>query len=127
MFVSKQGGLLMSQVVLVVDDEPLINMGVTESLRDGGFDVISAYNAEEALALLEAHPEITTIFTDIAMPGNMDGLKLAAAVRDRWPPIHIIITSGHETPMASDMPERAVFIPKPYFHADVVDAVRFFA
>ena len=119
--------LRMSQVVLVVDDEPLINMGITESLRDGGFEVLTAYNADQAISLLEAHPEITTIFTDIAMPGSMDGLKLAAAVRHRWPPVNIIITSGHAIPEVTAMPERAVFISKPYAHADVVDAIRAFA
>lgn len=116
----------MSGVVLVVEDEGLINLAVSDSLRAGGFEVLNAFNADQAIALLETHPEITTIFTDIAMPGSMDGLKLATAVRHRWPPVNIIITSGNTRPMIADMPDRSIFIPKPYFHADVVDAVRGF-
>jgi CheY-like chemotaxis protein len=87
-------------VVLVVEDDGLINMMVRDELQQEGYEVVSAYNADEAIEILECRDDIRLIFTDIDMPGSIDGLKLAAVVRDRWPPIHIIITTanaGHRT------------------------------
>ena len=82
-------------VILVVEDEGLVRMAAADDLVEAGFKVIEAANADQAIQMLEAHPEITILFTDIDMPGSMDGPKLAAAVRDRWPPLKIIVTSGH--------------------------------
>ncbi len=84
-----------SVTVLVVEDEVLVRMDIVRSLENDGFDVLEASNADEAIILLNAHPEVRLMFTDIDMPGSMDGLKLATAVRDRWPPVKIIVTSGH--------------------------------
>lgn len=81
--------------VLVVEDETLLRMNIALSLEQEGFRVYEAENADQAIAVLEAHAEIGLMFTDIDMPGSMDGLKLATAVRNRWPPIKIIVTSGH--------------------------------
>lgn len=80
--------------VLVVEDEGLIRDLVAEDLQEAGFTVVVAKNADHAIAILEVRRDIHLLFTDIDMPGSMDGLKLAAAVRDRWPPVHIIITTG---------------------------------
>ena len=99
-------------VILVVEDESLINLMASEELQRAGHVVISAYNAAEAITILEGRNDIRLIFTDIDMPGSMDGLMLSAAVRDRWPPIRIIITSGKHPEAA--MPEGAHFLPKPY-------------
>ena len=99
-------------VILVVEDESLINLVVSEQLQQAGHEVISAYNADDAITVLEGRNDIRLIFTDIDMPGSMDGLRLSAAVRDRWPPIQIIITSGKHPEAA--MPEGACFLPKPY-------------
>ncbi|AXV17768.1 hypothetical protein CYG48_18340 (plasmid) [Neorhizobium sp. SOG26] len=99
--------------ILVIEDEPLLRMSVTDNLQDAGFHVLEASNADEALALLESHASIGSIFTDIDMPGELDGLMLAWIVRDRWPPIEIIITSGHRRVNVADMPERPLFFPKP--------------
>jgi CheY-like chemotaxis protein len=74
--------------------------------------VVSAYSADQAIAILESRNDIRLIFTDIDMPGSMDGLKLSAAVRYRWPPIQIIITSGKRP--AAAIPEGSRFLPKPY-------------
>lgn len=112
--------------ILVVEDEVLINIATSESLLLGGYTVLSAYTADEAIQMLEARPDIRVIFTDIDMPGSMDGLKLAAAVRDRWPPVHIIVTSGKHTPRISEMPERATFLSKPYKHSALFEAIRSF-
>ena len=110
--------------ILVVEDEALINISTSESLLLEGYTVLSAHNADEAIRLLEARPDIRVIFTDIDMPGSMDGLKLAAAVRDRWPPVHIIVTSGKQTPRKTDMPEGATFLSKPYRHDTLFKAIQ---
>ena len=112
-------------IVLVVEDEPLIRAFVREELEGAGFDVVEATNADQAISILERRSDIRLVFTDVDMPGSMDGAKLAAAVRDRWPPIHIIITSGKARPPI--MPLDAIFIPKPYIGQNVVTAMRTFA
>ncbi len=80
-------------VVLIVEDEFLLRMDAAEAIAAAGFEVIEAVNADQAIEVLEARRDITVVFTDIQMPGSMDGLKLARAVRGRWPPIKIIATS----------------------------------
>lgn len=102
------------RIVLVVEDEPLLRMMAVNLVEDAGFEAIEAANADEAVAILESRADIRIIFTDIDMPGSIDGMMLAAAVRDRWPPIEIIITSGHRQISDLDLPERSVFFPKPY-------------
>jgi len=110
--------------VLVVEDEVLIREVVAEELQEAGFTVVVARHADQAIAILEARQDINLVFTDIDMPGSMDGLKLAAAVRDRWPPVHIIITTGKVRPL--EIPANALFIPKPYVGRVVVAAMRTF-
>lgn len=110
--------------VLVVEDEVLIREIVAEELEDAGFAVVMAKNADQAIAILENRLDIHLVFTDIDMPGSMDGLKLAASVRDRWPPIHIIITTGKSRPL--EIPANALFIPKPYLSRNIVTAMRTF-
>jgi CheY-like chemotaxis protein len=111
-------------VVLVVEDEPLVRMDIVDQLKDRGFAVFEAGTAKEALDLLLDHPEIEVLFTDVDMPGGMDGLRLAAAVRDRWPPTRIIITSGHRDVSGDDMPGDSLFLRKPYTAEAVVLTVR---
>jgi CheY-like chemotaxis protein len=81
--------------------------------------VIEAADADQAIEVLEARADITVVFTDIQMPGSMDGLKLAQAVRGRWPPIKIVATSGRLNVGELDLPEGGRFLPKPYSHAQV--------
>ena len=81
-------------VVLIVEDEFLVRMAVAEAISDAGFEIVEAANADQAIAILENRRDIRVVFTDIQMPGFMDGAKPAHAVRNRWPPIHIIATSG---------------------------------
>ena len=100
--------------VLVVEDEALVLFTIADELRDAGFTVYEASNADEAIRLLETRPRIDIMFTDIDMPGSMDGLRLSAAVRDRWPPVKIIVTSGKSNPGPGALPEGGVFMPKPY-------------
>jgi two-component system, response regulator PdtaR len=101
-------------VVLVVEDDFLLRTNAAEMVADAGFDVVEAGNADEAIAILEARPDVHVAFTDIQMAGSMDGLKLAHIVRGRWPPIKIIATSGNHVFKDSDLPEGGVFLPKPY-------------
>lgn len=100
--------------VLVVEDEFLILSATADDLRDAGFTVYEASNADEAIEMLEAHSEIRMLFTDVDMPGSMNGLKLSAAVHDRWPPTRIIVTSGKALIGEADLPTGGRFFPKPY-------------
>jgi CheY-like chemotaxis protein len=110
--------------VLVVEDEALVRLDIVDQLEDAGFHVFEAAHADEAIELLETHPEIRLLFTDIDMPGTMDGLKLAAAVRRRWPPVKIIVTSGHRWVEDADMPEGSVFVSKPYQHESILTSMK---
>ena len=110
--------------VLVVEDEPLILMDIAFQLEAEGFKVYEATNAEKAIDLLVVNLDIRIIFTDIDMPGSMDGLKLAAAVRKRWPPVKIIVTSGARMVEITDLPDGSVFFGKPYDHAAVLGSMR---
>ena len=111
-------------VILVVEDDSLIRMDAAQMIAEGEFDVIEASNADEAIAILESRLDITVVFTDIQMPGSMDGLKLARFVRNRWPPIKIVATSGHVPAGADDLPTGSVFLPKPYSGAELVSTLR---
>jgi CheY-like chemotaxis protein len=115
------------KAVLVVEDEPLLRMMAMDMVEDAGFEPVEARDADEAITLLEARTDITIVFTDVDMPGSMNGLKLAAAIRDRWPPIEIVITSGHFRLDDSAIPARTVFFPKPYDHQEVVATLRWMA
>src|SRR6201996_3381413 len=102
-------------LILVVDDEALVRMGAVDIVEEAGFDVLEASNADEAIRILESRDDIVLIVTDIDMPaGSMNGLRLAAAVKRRWPPIHIIVVSGHYRATASDLPADSFFLSKPY-------------
>jgi two-component system, response regulator PdtaR len=110
--------------VLIVEDEYLIRMGMISSLEDDGFLIYEAGNADEAICMLEEHAEIRLVFTDINMPGSMDGLKLAHYARGRWPPVKIIVTSGKMMVHGQILPDGAVFIGKPYHSDHITHKVR---
>src|ERR1700737_5090388 len=82
------------RAILVVEDEMLLRMRAVDMVEDAGFTPIEAINADDALAILESRSDIELLFSDIQMPGSMDGLKLAYAVHERWPSIKIILVSG---------------------------------
>jgi CheY-like chemotaxis protein len=111
-------------IILIVEDDFLIRMGVVEMIETAGFAIVEAANADEAMEILEVRLDITVVFTDIQMPGSMDGLKLAAAIRGRWPPIKIIATSGMVNVRKIDLPEGGLFLPKPYSSAEIVRTLR---
>jgi CheY-like chemotaxis protein len=111
-------------VVLVVEDEVLIRFSTVLIVKEAGFDVIEAANADQAMGILETRDDIRIVFTDINMPGSMDGLKFAAAVRDRWPPIEIIVTTGRAIPDLTVLPERARFLMKPYLSIELQQTLK---
>jgi CheY-like chemotaxis protein len=111
-------------VVLIVEDELLLRMNAVDMIEAAGFEVVEAANADEAIEILEARRDIGVVFTDIQMPGSMDGLKLVRAVRGRWPPIKIVATSGHVGVAQTDLPEGGRFVPKPYSPGQVMDVLR---
>lgn len=106
--------------ILVVEDESIIRMNAVAMIEDAGYAVIEASNADEAIVLLETRPEIRVVFSDIEMPGSMDGLKLIHAVRERWPPVVLILASGRVSPRDDEIPSDTVFFRKPYFETDVL-------
>ena len=112
-------------VVVVVEDEPLIRMVVVQLLTDEGYKVWEAEHAEEALALLEAEAQgVHVLFTDVWMPGDMDGLALSHHVKAHWPWIRLLVTSAHAGLSEEDLPAGGRFLPKPYHHHHVVQHVR---
>jgi CheY-like chemotaxis protein len=116
---------LMTQrpVVLVVEDESFLRMNAVEMIEAAGFIALAASNADEAIQILENRDDIRVVFTDIQMPGSMDGLKLAQAVRGRWPPIEIVATSGRVMLGEDDLPARGRFVPKPYSAAQIAQTL----
>jgi len=110
-------------VILTVEDEVLISEYLGDLLRDDGYCVIATQNADDAIAVLEGRNDIRVIITDINMPGSMDGLKLAAAVRHRWPPIKIIVATGRAPPQQNELPPECVFLSKPYVSRTLLEKV----
>ena len=111
------------KIVLVVDDESLVRMVTVDMVEFAGYDVIEAADADDAVTILETRSDIALVMTDVDMPGSMDGLKLAHAVRNRWPPIKLIIVSGKSRLTEADLPTDARFIGKPYSVDTMVSAL----
>ena len=110
--------------VLVVEDEALIKLSAVHAVEDQGYLALSAGNADEALLMLRAHGEIDVLFTDINMPGSMDGLALANRTRDDYPDVEIVVASGNPKPAPGRMPLRSTFLQKPYGPDQVTDILR---
>jgi CheY-like chemotaxis protein len=112
--------------VLVVEDDFLSRLHAVNLVEDAGYVAVEAFNADEAIRILETRKDIRIVFTDIDMPGSMDGLKLAQAIRKRWPPIELILTSGHFTIRDDEIPERGQFFSKPYVDKEIISALHQF-
>ena len=111
-------------VVLVVEDEMLLRMRAVDMVEDAGFTPLEAVDADEAVAILESRSDIALLFTDIQMPGSMDGLKLAHAVHERWPPIKIILVSGQLKLANIDIPADSRFFGKPLEAREMIAEMR---
>ena len=110
--------------VLLVEDEALVRMLGVDVLEEAGFEVIEAGNADEALRILEARSDVEVLFTDVDMPGSMDGLALARTVYARWPQVRVLIVSGKVRPGPTEVPPGGVFLGKPYEPAVLVRQLR---
>jgi CheY-like chemotaxis protein len=115
---------LSKAIVLVVEDDAIQRYIAVTMVEDAGFEAIEAQNADEAVRILESRKDIRIVFTDINMPGSMDGMKLAACIRDRWPPVEIILTSAEFAEKDVTLPARGLFFPKPYDPDAVSEAMR---
>lgn len=109
--------------VLVVEDEPLVRIVATDAIADSGIMAWEAGDATEALEVLDQHPQIGLVVTDVIMPGHLDGLDLAEKLTDARPDVAVIITSGQVNVDAEALPERGTFLPKPYRTERLVDLV----
>ena len=114
-------------MILVVEDDPLLRLGACAVLREAGYGTLEAADAEEAIDILEHREDIGVVFSDIQMPGSLDGLKLAQTVRRRWPPIDMVLTSGRMTPRPEELPARVRYLPKPFGTAELLAEIRQFA
>jgi CheY-like chemotaxis protein len=106
--------------VLIVEDEPLVRMVTSVTLEDAGFEPVEVATADEAMELLSGANEIAAVVSDIEMPGEMNGLELAWAIRAQWPNIAVVLTSGRQLPRPRDMPKQVRFVAKPYHPALLV-------
>jgi CheY-like chemotaxis protein len=111
-------------IALIVEDEFLVRMLAVDIFTDSGFEAIEAANADEAIRILESRGDIEVIFTDINMPGSLDGVSLAYVVRRRWPSIRTIVTSALRMPGNRPLPEGSMFQAKPYQSSQITHAVR---
>jgi CheY-like chemotaxis protein len=110
-------------VVLVVEDHPLVRMGVLEVVIEAGFEALEASSAVEAIRMLETRSDIDLVFTDAQMPGTMDGIELVHYVRNRWPPVKLIVVSGKTNIAPWELPPGAKFFHKPYRETSIVEAM----
>ena len=111
-------------VVLVVEDEALTRLNAMAIVEEAGFEAIAASDADEAVRVLESRDDVQAVFTDVQMPGSMDGLGLAHVVRHRWPPVALIVTSGKTEIVPSDLPAGGRFLRKPYAPSQIQAVLR---
>ena len=110
-------------VVLVVEDSTIIRMGAIDLVLSAGYEALEARNADEAIRILESRDDIDLVFTDVRMPGTMDGIKLSHYIRERWPPVKLIVASGAAILEESSLPEGSRFFAKPYDDHTIADAM----
>lgn len=113
-------GITGAAVVLVVEDEPILRLAAVELMENAGFRVIAAADATEAVQILESRSDIRIVFTDVDMPRGVDGMRLTAIIRDRWPPIRIIIVSGYLDDPGDRIPAGTAFFAKPYREETII-------
>jgi two-component system, response regulator PdtaR len=112
--------------ILIVEDEVFTSAYLEFVLQNAGYDPVAAANADEAYAILDRRDDVDLVITDINLPGGMNGLQLAALVRQRWPAINIVIATGYDAPQSDELPAGSVFVPKPYTGPTMIEAVRHF-
>ncbi|WEZ85042.1 response regulator [Rhizobium sp. 32-5/1] len=110
-------------VVLIVEDSALIRMGAVDLVLAAGYEALEARDADEAIRILELRNDIDLVFTDVQMPGTMDGIKLSHYIRDRWPPVKLMVASGAAILEESSLPSGSRFFSKPYDDHTITDAM----
>ena len=110
-------------VVLVVEDSTIIRMGAVDLVLSAGYEALEACDADEAIRVLESRDDIDLVFTDVQMPGTMDGIKLSHYIRDRWPPVKLMVASGIAILEESSLPGGSRFFSKPYDDHTITDAM----
>ena len=110
-------------VVLVVEDSTIIRMGAVDLVLSAGYEALEARDADEAIRILESRNDVDLVFTDVQMPGTMDGIKLSHYIRDRWPPVRLIVASGEAILEESSLPTGSRFFSKPYDNHVITDAM----
>jgi CheY-like chemotaxis protein len=121
---AEQARIVKRVAILVVEDEALIRLNAVDFLTDEGYVVLQAANADEAIRILETREDVALVFTDVNMPGSMDGLKLVELIHRRWPPVSLIVTSGKNALRDSDLPDSGRFVPKPYTNERILQVVQ---
>ncbi len=111
-------------VILVVEDSAIIRMAALELVISAGYEALEASNADGAIRILESRDDIDLVFTDVQMPGTMDGIKLCHHIRNRWPPIKLIVASGAAILEESSLPAGSTFFSKPYDEHAIANAMR---
>ena len=110
--------------LLVAEDDIFVRSMIAEFLRDAGFDVLEAGNADEAIAHFETEKDIDLLFSDVRMPGSMDGTELAERVKGRWPSTHVVLTSGYSDALLETQAKtRQPVLAKPYRPLSVLAAI----
>ena len=109
--------------ILIVEDNALLRMGTVAMLEEAGYRVVDAANSREAIGIMECCDDVALMFTDVDMPPGMSGLQLGEVVRERWPQIKLLITSGHHQLITTELPGDSQFLPKPYSRKTVVKAI----
>ena len=110
-------------VVLIVEDSAIIRMSAVDLVLSAGYEALEACDADEAIRILEQRHDVDLVFTDVQMPGTMDGIKLAHFIRDRWPPVKLIVASGAAIIEESSLPGGSRFFSKPYDDDTITDAM----
>ena len=119
-----RGPILRQPVVLLVEDEPLVRTLQVDILRDAGFWVLEAQDADEAFEILKRRRDIRAILTDVNMPGSLDGFEFARLVAQGWPEVGVLVISGKASPSEGDLPPRATFVAKPVRPAALVEQIQ---
>lgn len=108
-------------LVLIVEDEPFVREIAAAAIQDAGFEVIEAANAQEAVDILNGRSDVGVLFTDVDMPGRLDGLALARLVHEQWPSIRLVVTSGRS--LMGPVPDDGRFVAKPYSLKHLADTL----
>jgi len=110
-------------VVLIVEDSIIIRMGAVDLVKSAGYEALEASDADGAISILEQRDDIDLVFTDVQMPGTMDGIKLSHFIHNRWPPVKLIVASANTILEESSLPDGSKFLPKPYDEHTIIEAM----